>query len=363
MLERTFEVNSINAVLTIISLYFVARVILPFAGVVYHYVIVGGTWLFKNTKRKSAHQQQNVFDDSACWMRLSVACQIHLKEALLDVLHDQTSGGLPTNKYSLYSAICSKKKDLLKEIKPYQWNIMIHTCSPGMCPLVCHRYGVADSRDFDIPCIIILIMYTTNLPPPPGKNGWKQKASNLADTDTSKGAFVLRAREMRNWAAHCSIISFSSPGAFEDKWTELKDILKGLGYQNLTRFNEMKTSPLDPFIVQQITSLQERYQDLETKKSNESDVSLVQDELAKLKILVSDVEAKLDMKGDQSQLTDLFKMLQKQKIATEQSFSLLERDVVDLHRRVQYLEANQGMTGSSSGMLNVLLISMEKMYQ
>ena len=370
MVETKYEVNVTNAVLAIIILYFVNKVILPFAGVAYYYVIKGGGWLYKS---QNMHQQQNVFDDSACWMRLSVACQICLKEALLDVLHDQSIGGLPTDKYSLHSAIwrfySARKKDLAKEIKPYQWDIMCHTCSPGMCPLVCRRYGVADSRDFDITCIITLIMYTTNLPPPPGKNGWKQKASNLPDTDTSKGAFVLRAREMRNWAAHCSVISFSSPGAFEDKWTELIDILKGLGYQNMRRFNKMKTSPLDSFIVQKITSLQEHYQEMETEKSNKSDVSLVQDELSKLNILVFDVEAKLDMKGDQSELTDLFKMLQKQKIATEQSFSLLERDVVDLHRRVQYLEANQAMLGSSSGMilnflaLHVLHIFIENMSQ
>ena len=330
--EITSENTAVNAFFVIIVFYFAWNVIIPVVYKVYNWILI--IWGYKKVPRT------NEFGDAACWMRLSVVIQVCLKEALLAILHDPTIGGLSRNKFDLHSALVRfkklKEKDLVKEIKPYQWNIMCHTCTV-QCPPICPDCGVAKSEDFDITCIIILIIHATWLPPPSGRQGWKQKSPN--PLDTSKAAFILRARQLRNWIFHSSLCGQDS---FEDKWMELEDILIGLAYQNMARFQDMKTASLDPFLLQEITLLKELYENLEEGKSSVADMSNVQDVLKKLQDIVTDLQVKIGQKSDQSEMQTAFQKFLEQKSRTERRFSSLEKNVIELTRRVEHMENQVG---------------------
>jgi len=45
------------------------------------------------------------------WLRLSVVNDVCVKEALLDILHDPLTGGLPRNKQQLFVVLYSFKKN------------------------------------------------------------------------------------------------------------------------------------------------------------------------------------------------------------------------------------------------------------
>ena len=337
MESATFQIVN-NTILSIVGFYFLWNFILPFVYKTYRYTLVIAAW-FKGPPPK------NEFSSAAYWMRLSVTIQVCLKEALLDILHDPTFGGLPRNKSNLYKVIDifkqSNEKRLKNEIKQFQWEIMCHQCTSS-CDLMCPKYCVSISENFDLTCIVLLIINLTKLPPPSGVKGWKQKEPN--ELDFSKAAFVLRARNMRNSMVHSSLLSVNGQDLFDEKWKELEEILIGLAYKRMDRFHGMKTASMEPYLVQQVTSLKNCYTYLEEGKCTVEDMNIIQDQLNTYQTLVADLEDKVKEKADQSDLQIAFQMLRTQRITTEKRFSFIEKNVSDLTKRVESLENERGMS-------------------
>ena len=96
-----------------------------------------------------------------------------------------------------------------------------------------------DSSEFDITLICILIRNCTTLPPP--VNGWDDK--NPPPHDQSLAAFVIRAREWRNFVQHTEPKNITQ-AIFQQKWAEGANIIQNLGFQYDT--NNLQTISLDP---------------------------------------------------------------------------------------------------------------------
>jgi len=186
------------------------------------------------------------------WMRLSVTNHICVKEALLDVLHDPVNG-VSKDKQTFCTVLVAFKaqeeKNLKGVIKPFQWQILCHVCDVN-CPMPCPKKGHTDSNDLDITCIIVLIRYLTTLSSPLGRKGWEQIFPQHGDT--SVAAFVLLARDLRNFLSHCSLVDLQTKVDFDREWKRMKNILSGLGYKNMTLFHQLELASLDPYLDHQV---------------------------------------------------------------------------------------------------------------
>jgi len=228
------------------------------------------------------------------WLRLSVVNDVCVKEALLDILHDPLTGGLPRNKQQLFVVLYSFKKNKKHvwtgHIKPFQWQILCHACDGG-CANPCPKSGQTDSNDLDITCIVVLIIHLTTLPPPLGKKGWKQIIPLQADN--SKAAFVLLAKNLRNFLAHCCLGKLQTQKDFVAMWTRMEDIVKGLGYKNMVLFVHMKTISLDPYITHQVACLQNRITNIDYTKCDKTEMAIVKVEIDSIKYLIAQLEQQI----------------------------------------------------------------------
>ena len=180
------------------------------------------------------------------WIRVNLAAENHLRDALLNILHNRDNDpsyvGLPEDEVLFYHRMVKFKlreqNNLKNVIKLDQWNIL---CPPT---------GKTQSKKLDITLIVIVIRYETKLTPPCG--GWILKLPHRIDV--SKAAFCLLARELRNKIKHGTVEDISTLIQFDEFWAKFEFILIGLCYSDMTSFYKLKTNSLDPH-VQQITDL------------------------------------------------------------------------------------------------------------
>lgn len=171
------------------------------------------------------------------WIRVNLSIEICVKEATIDVAlnthNDLSYTGLPSNPQALYQRLFAlyqnKKHSLHKVFRPNQWNTL---CPPS---------GQTNLQDCDL-TQIIAVLQSENILQPLG--GWKIKG--LQAGDTSRGAFIYKTRQLRNELKHGNIQDISTLNQFNTYWVRIENILKGLGYQNMQRFYDLQTEPLDP---------------------------------------------------------------------------------------------------------------------
>ena len=146
---------------------------------------------------------------------------VHLREAVLDVFHEQ----VPRDPKELFAYFYSRRK----EIKKLQRRCIL---KDDQIQLILPSYGETHSSKFDITLIVVLIINFTDLKPP--GNGWRREPPI---DESSIAAFVLRARQLKNKIAHSTSGTIS--GKSDTKCDEMRSILIGLRYKNMSGFENL----------------------------------------------------------------------------------------------------------------------------
>ena len=171
------------------------------------------------------------------WIRVNLAIQICVKEALIHVLHNLGNvshyTGLPQDPNLLYQLLLNCKQDqshpLHKaKLSDEQWNIL--------CPIT----QQTDSKVFDITLLVAVIRSVIGLKP---KGGWNIKS--IQPNDTSIGAFVFLAKMLRNEIKHGSADNIQSFQKFQHYWKRIRDVLVGLQFNDMGSFDVLETCSLD----------------------------------------------------------------------------------------------------------------------
>ena len=180
------------------------------------------------------------------WMRLILAIETCVKEALKHVLHNLGNvshyQGLPQDPKLLYQILLKCRQDpnhpLHKaRLSREQWAIL--------CPIS----QQTDSKTFNITLLVAVIRSVIGLRP---KGGWKIV---LQPNDTSIGAFVFLARNLCNEIIHGSVNNIQNLQRFKHYWQRIKDVLVGLQYNDLASFDALKTCSLDKHIAKLQTTV------------------------------------------------------------------------------------------------------------
>lgn len=174
---------------------------------------------------------QKVFRKSRWWMRLSVCVNVHIKNALLDVLHnrvgDNQINGLTSDPQQLFSFFVKYQHEINNQKGPKLKKEQLEYLFP-------HNKRVETSQ-MDVTLVQFLIRKFCHI------NNAKGNWDAPDNTDNTIAANVHRAVGIRNQIFHCSNIR--SETEFEDIWKRIKDILAGLHYQ--IDIEPMRTADLD----------------------------------------------------------------------------------------------------------------------
>ena len=168
--------------------------------------------------------------------RRSIKCYIavscHLKDALLDVVHDANHGGVPKDPAALYQFF-DKNKDKIKKLQKI--------LKQDQIDLLLTQNQRTFSDKWDITLICVVIINFTSLQPP--VKGWK--VSPPDSTDTSIAAFVLIARSLRNLFNHATWKTFFEEIHFKPFFNETRKVIAGLRYKNIDQFNDLENDLVD----------------------------------------------------------------------------------------------------------------------
>ena len=176
---------------------------------------------------------------SEYWIRVNLAIEYCVKNVLISVLHNlgnaATYKGLPQDPTLLYQQMLQCKQDvkhsLHKVLSDDQWDIL------------CPSNQQTHSKDFDITLLVAVIRSVIGLKP---KGGWNIKF--IQPNDTSIGAFVFLARDLRNKIKHGSVDNIQDLKQFQHYWQCIRNILVGLHFTDMASFNLLETCPLDKHI-------------------------------------------------------------------------------------------------------------------
>ena len=242
---------------------------------------------------------------SEYWIRVNLAVEYCVKNVLISVLHnldnDATYQGLPQDATLLHQRMLQCKQDvkhpLHKVLSDDQWDIL---CPPNQ---------QTHSKDLDITLLVAVIRSVIGLKP---KGGWKIKV--LEPNDTSIGAFVFLARDLRNEIKHGSVDNIQDLKQFQHYWQRIRDILVGLHFTDMESFNSLETCPLDKHIdtiSKLVFDLEKRVDVLRNKATdNTNDIQNFNKEIQSIKTFLSKLEnekankSELKIKADKSELVN-----------------------------------------------------------
>ncbi|XP_066931781.1 uncharacterized protein [Clytia hemisphaerica] len=201
---------------------------------------------------------------SEYWIRINLALEYCIKEALIDVLHnvhnDTSYTGLPTCRKQLHQIFVqykqNKKHELNKVLKKEQWEIL------------CPQNGLSNPEDWDITLLIAVLRSVVGLQP---AGGWKIKS--LQPNDKSIGAFLFLIRNLRNELMHGSINAVPNLQAFKQLRSRIENILLGLKYKNMQVFYDLESCSLDKHVLvisRMVTNLDQEVDLLRNEASDNS---------------------------------------------------------------------------------------------
>ena len=175
---------------------------------------------------------QDIIKRCSPWMRISICINIHVKKALIDVLHnhigDPQIQPLPSDPADLYAFLQTNKRKIQKStvIKEHQRSILLPASGQTV-----------DSSTFDVSLTRFLIQTFSGIRN--AKGDWREPDTS----DQTIFAYVYRAASMRNSICHDSNIERLNATEFEKKWKQMKEILQGLKY--VEEIEPFKTETLD----------------------------------------------------------------------------------------------------------------------
>eukprot|EP00111_Clytia_hemisphaerica_P005411 TCONS_00015641-protein len=166
------------------------------------------------------------------WAKCILALNIHGKNGLLRVMHNDTNDplyqGLPRNEQQLYQFFDKYRKKLngLKKsgaLKKDQFDLLLPA------------NGKTSSLSFDITLIVFVIINFVNITPP--KGGWRIKEPKQGDF--SVAAFIIALRQLRNKILHGALKEFKDQNFFKGIWAEIRAALVGINYNCLPDFDSL----------------------------------------------------------------------------------------------------------------------------
>ena len=201
---------------------------------------------------------------SEYWIRINLALEYCIKEALIDVLHnvpnDTSYAGLPTCPKQLHQRLLqckqNKKHELNKVLKKEQWDVL------------CPQNGSSNPEDWDITLLIAVLRTVVGLQP---AGGWKIKS--LQPNDRSIGAFLFLIRYLRNELMHGAVSAVPNQQAFKQLRARMENILLGLKYKNMQLFYDLESCSLDKHVLvisQMVTNLDQEVDLLRNEASDNS---------------------------------------------------------------------------------------------
>ncbi|XP_066931794.1 uncharacterized protein [Clytia hemisphaerica] len=254
---------------------------------------------------------------SEYWVRINLALENCIKEALIDVLHnvhkDASYTGLPTCLKQLYQIFVQCKQDnkheLNKVLKKEQWQIL------------CPQNGSSNPEDWDITLLIAVLRSVVGLQP---AGGWKIKS--LQSNDQSIGAFLFLIRNLRNDLIHGSVNAVPNLQAFKQLRSRMENILLGLKYKNMQMFYDLESCPLDKHVLvisRMVTNLDQEVDLLRNEASDNSNamknieqhnqwIKTYLKQLSSVKADKTDVEdlaKSMNMKADKDEMDGLAKSM------------------------------------------------------
>lgn len=214
---------------------------------------------------------EDVVNEIQYWLRLASLQHGAVKTALLKTFHnsgcDHSYTGAPEDPSQLYTYLDVNYRTVLD-------NLPRRVLSTEHYQLIFPPGRTETYSDkFDITLLAILIQNCTDLAPA-GFN-WRRTPH---PNDTSKAAYVVRAREWRNWVNHTEPNVIDVP-TFESKWKEGVDVAKALGLRSFD-YASLKTTSIDPknaLIFSLLKGLQNETLNsvLKTSTTNAEDIELL----------------------------------------------------------------------------------------
>ena len=180
------------------------------------------------------------FDENKQWLKCLVAVNVHIQDALLEVLHDPLRGGIPSDPQELYDFFHKKEQqDKIKELKKKR------VLNDNQVALLLPQNQRTFSKKWDTTVIFVVIINFSNLPEP--TNGWFQP---LDPNDFSDSAFVVVARnDVRNRLIHGTPYEFEDEKIFRPFWSKIAELLKTFKYTKINEFHNLENGKVHQTIL------------------------------------------------------------------------------------------------------------------
>ena len=176
-------------------------------------------------------------DENKPLLKCVVAVIVHIRDALIEVLHDPLRGEIPSDPQTLYKFF-EKQQDKIKKLEK-KGVLKAHQIA-----LLLPQNQRTFSSKWDITLICVVLISFSKLPPP--TNGWS-KPRDVGDFSVS--AFVVVARnELRNRLNHGTAEDFNDQTIVGPFWVKIKQALKIFKYTKMDDFDNLETGKLDPAI-------------------------------------------------------------------------------------------------------------------
>ena len=181
------------------------------------------------------------FGENKEWLKCLVAVNVHIRDALLEVLHDPLRGGIPSDPQELYDFFQEKEQqDKIKALKKKR------VLNDHQIALLLPQNQRTFSEKWDVTVTCAVIINFSNLPEP--TNGWFSKL--LDPNDFSVSAFVVVARdEVRNKLIHGTPDEYKDEKIFRPFWSRIDLTLTTFNYKKIIDFYNLDTSKVDQTIL------------------------------------------------------------------------------------------------------------------
>ena len=174
-----------------------------------------------------------LFNEYDYWIRCVIFVNHHIRNALLDILHDDKHG-LPRDPVGLYERLTEEYNKSSRNNKFRKFFDSVKHKIEG--PILMPSNKESDSQKWDNTLIVRMIsIFRRDIREP--KNGWTSKESDVVDEDFPLPGNLILAREIRNLFFH-SVICKMTLYEYKLKKENIRNILLGLGYKHILEFDE-----------------------------------------------------------------------------------------------------------------------------
>lgn len=171
-----------------------------------------------------------LFNEYGYWIRCIIYVNHHIRNALLDILHDDEYG-LPRDPVELYKWL-TKEYNKSRKNKFRKYFDSVKDKIEGLILMPSNKES--HSQNWDNTVIVRMIsIFRKDIKAP--IDGWQSKEPDI-DEDFPLPAYLILAREIRNLFFH-SVICKMTLYEYKLKKENIRNILVGLGYRHMLEFD------------------------------------------------------------------------------------------------------------------------------